>query len=265
VPALATARQAIDQEGTMMKSYPSSTRVAFVVHLDGPKSAAADVARIQHVVHLFRGHHIPATWAIANCDSLQLMQHKGLLEPGDELALALPQTNSLSSNAFRESLRNKLTEIRACSRTTIHLAAGEPTIMRIHAATFAEQGIRGIVAESKVRQGELSYTPLPCGLWQLNQALTIPQKSWLSWLFSGSAIQSFNKLLAKRSTVLIAVDASRIAHASARSLQSLEKLLRHVSHIASHDELAITTAGEIIAELAASRVARPQHSILRAA
>lgn len=248
-----------------MKSYPSSTRVAFVVHLDSPRSAAADVARIQHVAHLFRGHHIPATWAIANCDSLQLMQHKGLLEPGDELALAIPQTTTLSNSAFRESLRQKLNEIRACSRTTIHLAAGEPTIMRDHAATFAEQGIRGIVAESKVRQGELPHSPLPCGLWQLNHALAIPQKSWLNWLLSGSAIQSFNKVLAKHSTVLVSVDASQIAHASARSLQSLEKLLRHASHIASHDELTITTAGEIIAELAASRVARPQHSILRAA
>jgi hypothetical protein len=265
VPAFEAARQAIDQEGTVMNSYPSSTRVAFVVHLDSQKSAAADVARIQHVMHLFRVHHIPATWAIASCDSLQLMQHKGLLEPGDELALALPQTNSLKPNTFRDSLRQKLSEIRACSRSSINLAAGEPTIMRIHAATFAEQGIRGIVSESKIRQGSLPHVTLPCGLWQLNHAITIPQKSWLNWLLSGSAIQSFNKTLAKNSTVLVAVDAARIAHASARSLQGLEKILRNASQMASHNELRITTSGEIIAELTASRVARPQHSILRAA
>jgi hypothetical protein len=265
VPALQEAWQAIDQEGTVMKSYPSSTRVAFVVHLDSPKSAAADVARIQHVAHLFRGHHIPATWAIASCDSLQLMQHKGLLEPGDELALSLQQTNSLSTSEFRDSLRQKLSEIRACSRTTIHLTAGEPTIMRDHAATFAEQGIRGIVAESKMRQGELPHTPLPCGLWQLNRAVSIPQKSWIGRLLGGGSITQFNKAIATQSTVLVAVDASQVAHSSTRSLQGLEKLLRHASHSASRDELAITTAGEIIAELAATRVARPQHSILRAA
>ncbi len=66
-------------------------------------------------------------------------------------------------------------------------------------------------------------------------------------------------------TVTISVDAARIAHTSTRSLQHLENLLLGVAHAASREEIRLATAGQIVAELSASRASRPQHSILRAA
>lgn len=249
-----------------MKISLASARVAFAIHLEGALSAAADVARIQHVVHLFRGHHLPATWSIAGRDSLELLQHKGLLQDGDELALAVSSDSSMTVSQFRDTLRGRLAMIQASTGTTIQLAAGEPSTLRNHAAILAEQGIHGILSNTRKLAAAPSHSPLPCGLWQLDYAISIPLKSWFTRVLpGGSALHQLNKLISKDQTVLITVDAAHFAHASTRSLQSLEKLLRQVSHAASREEIAITTAGEIVAELTASRVARPQHSILRAA
>ncbi len=249
-----------------MKFSPALSRVAFAIQLEGALSAAADVARIQHVVHLFRGHHLPATWSIAGRDSLELVQHKGLLQEGDELALAISSDSSMNVGHFRDTLRKRLAMIQASTGTTIQLAAGEPTMLRNHAAILAEQGIHGILSNTRKPASAHGHSPLPCGLWQLDYAISVPQKSWFTRLLtSGSTLHQLNKLVSKDQTVLITVDAAHFAHASSRSLQSLEKLLRQVSFAASREEIAITTAGEIVAGLTASRVARPQHSILRAA
>ncbi|MDZ4658097.1 MAG: hypothetical protein SH868_11020 [Bythopirellula sp.] len=253
-----------------MKLSPSPARVAFVVHLDGLQAgraqpARADLARIQHLVHLFRGHHVPATWAIAAGCDLKLMQHRGLLQAGDELAIALSH-NTAASPLLREWLRKRVAAMHTCTGTTVGLVAGEPIHLRNHAAFLAEQGLRGILSNTLKRHAENTYSPLPCGLWQFDTAVAIPHKSWFARLLPGSSpIQRIHKLTAKAETFLVSIDAAQVAHASTRSLQNLEKLLREVGHSASRAELSITTAGEILATLTATRISRPQHSILRAA
>ncbi len=253
-----------------MKLSPSPARVAFVVHLDGPQAghaqpARADLARIQHLVHLFRGHHVPATWTVADGCDLKRMQHQGLLQAGDELAIAISRTET-ASPLLRESLRKRVSAIQACTGTTVGLVAGEPAILRNHAAFLAEQGLRGILSNTLKRSAAKTHSPLPCGLWQFDAALVIPHKSWFASILPGSSpLQRVHKLIAREETFLVSVDAVQVALASTRSLQKLEKLLCEVGHCASRAELTITTAGEILAALTATRVSRPQHSILRAA
>lgn len=258
-----------------MKLSPSPARIAFVVHLDGSQSdqarpARSDIARIQHLVHLFRGHHVPATWAVADSSSLNQLQDQGLLQAGDELALAISRSH-LSSPLLRDSLRKRISAIQALMDKTVSLVAGEPALLRPHAAFLAELGLRGILSHTHKRAAAKTYSPLPCGLWQFDYALAIPQKSWFARLLPGSnPIQRIHKLIAKEETFLISIDAARVAQAqlsqsSTRSLQNLEKVLREIGHCASRAELTITTAGEILAALTTTRVARPQHSILRAA
>lgn len=194
------------------------------------------------------------------------MLHRGLLQPNDELAVALGSSCAASSSSFRDTLRQGLATIQACAGTPISLVAGEPAELRHHAAILAEQGIRGILSNQVKSAAATSHSPLPCGLWQLDYAVAIPHKSWLARLLAGgNSWQRLAKLIAKEQTIVVSVDALQVAQASARSLQNLEKLLRQVSLIASRDELQVITAGEIIAELTASRTSRPQRSILRAA
>jgi hypothetical protein len=100
----------------------------------------------------------------------------------------------------------------------------------------------------------------------LDHALAIPGQSLFANLLPGSnSARRLHKLLSDERTITVSVDAARIAQTSTRSLQHLEDLLRTVSHLAGHEEINLTTPGQIVAELLASRTAKPQHSILRAA
>jgi hypothetical protein len=246
-----------------MKSALPSARVAFVVHLEVPATLASDVARIEHVVHLFRGLHVPATWVIAAGKNYEHLCQSNRLRDSDELALAISATET-GATGFRDSLRKRLATTLA--NRSVTLLAGQPSTFRTHAAFLSEQGMRGVLSNSLKRKGVPSHTPLPCGLWQLEHALAIPGQSLFANLLpGGNSTRRLHKLLSDEQTITISVDAARIAHTSTRSLQHLEDLLRSVSYLASREEINLTTAGHIVAELSASRVARPQHSILRAA
>jgi hypothetical protein len=246
-----------------MKLAPPSARVAFVVHLEVPATLASDVARIEHVVHLFRGLHVPATWVVAAGRNYEHLHQHNMLRDGDELALAISATET-GAATFRDTLRKRLTTTLGSQSLT--MVAGEPSTFRTHAAFLSEQGLRGVLSNSIKRRSAAGHTPLPCGLWQLDHALAIPGQSLFANLLPGSdASRRLNKLLTDEQTITISVDAARIAHTSTRSLQHLESMLRSVSQLASREEISLTTAGQIVAELTASRAPRPQHSILRAA
>lgn len=246
-----------------MKFALPAARVAFAVHLEVPATLASDVARIEHVVHLFRGLQVPATWIVAAGKNYEHLRQQNMLRDTDELALAVSATETGAAD-FRDSLRKRLATTLANQSVT--MVSGQPSTFRTHAAFLSEQGLRGVLSNSLKRKGAPSHTPLPCGLWQLDHALTIPGQSLFANLLpGGNAPRRLQKLLSDEQTVTISVDAARIAHTSTRTLQHLEDLLRSVSHLASREEIQLTTAGQIIAELTANRVAKPQHSILRAA
>lgn len=252
-----------------MKTTPSAAQVAFVIKMQ-TRGTAADVARIQHVIHLFRGHRITCTWSVAGCCSLESVQQKGILNSTENLAIAIgsecvaPRT---SASMFRENLRKRLAAMQACSGADIHLVAGDPTALRPYAAILVEQGIRGVLSNETCGSSTSSQTPLPCGLWQMNFHAEIPRrKSLFSYLTVNQSVQrKIGKLTAADQPLLISINASAVAHASARYLQQLDKLLQSVSHLASRQQLQIVTINEIVADLLASRISRPQQSILRAA
>jgi hypothetical protein len=246
-----------------MKFALPSARVAFVVHLEVPATLAADVARIEHVVHLFRGLHVPATWVVAAGKNYEHLRQQNMLRDTDELALAISATET-GTVGFRDSLRKRLATTLANQSVT--MVSGQPSTFRTHAAFLSEQGLRGVLSNSLKRKGMPNHTPLPCGLWQLDHALAIPGQSLFANLLpGGNATRRLHKLLSDERTITISVDAARIAQTSTRSLQHLEDLLRSVSQLTSREEIQLTTAGQIVAELTASRTPRPQHSILRAA
>ena len=244
-----------------MKFVLPATRVAFVVHLEVPATLAADIARIEHVVHLFRGLHVPATWVVETGKNFERLRQNKMLRDNDELALAISAIET-GSVGFRDSLRKRLATTLAGQSVT--MVAGQPSTFRTHAAFLSEQGLRGVLSNSLKRRGTPSQTPLPCGLWQLEHALAIPGQSLFANLLpGGNSARRLHKLLSDEQTITISVDAARIAQTSTRSLQHLEDLLHNVSQLASHQEISLTTAGQIVAELSARRVARSQHSILR--
>lgn len=248
-----------------MKLSPSAARVAFMIQLQ-TRGSATDVARIQHVVHLFRGHRLPCTWSVAGCCSLESIEQMGIQHSTDSVALTIGPDNVVPQQ-FRETLRKRLAAMRSCGDVNIQLVAGDPVALRPHSAILAEQGIQAVLSNSEERACPSSHTPLPCGLWQMNFGAQIPRRSWLASLLSGNqaVLRQISKMSAMDQPLLVSIDASAVAHTSARSLQQLDKLLQSISLSASRQEVNIVTIGEIVAGLTASRVSRPQQSILRAA
>lgn len=246
-----------------MNRVPASARVAFIVHLEAPTPLVPDVARIEHIVHLFHGYHVRATWVVAVGKNYELLRQREMLRDGDELALAISATET-GDAAFRDKLRKRLSTTLAGQSVT--MVAGAPSTFRAHAAFLSEQGLRGVLSNSLKRRGSPSHSPMPCGLWQLDHALTVPGQSLFANLLPESnAARRLHKLIADEKTVTISVDATRIAQTSSRSLQHLENLVRNVSHLASSEDICLTTAGQVVGELCERRAARPQQSILRAA
>lgn len=248
-----------------MKLSPSPARIAFVIKLES-QELAANLARIQHVAHLFRGHRLPCTWSVAGCCSLESIEHKGILHPTDNVALAIGG-ESVAPQHFRERLRKRLAAMHTCSREKIRLVTGDPVALRPHAAILSEQGIQAVLSDSKRRACPSSNTPLPCGLWQMNFGAMIPRRSWLARLIAGNqaVLRQITNLSAMDQPLLVSIDASAVAHTSARSLQQLDKMLQSISYSASRQQLQVVTIGEIVTDLTANRVSRPQQSILRAA
>ncbi len=245
-------------------------RVAFVLNLGVSETTDTSAARIQHLIHLFQGHRLPATWVISDTKCAKLLASQRTASSMiTEFALTVdgPWSDvNTSPSAFRSELADRCAAIRAMTGRSIKLVAGNPQSLRVRAALLAEQGIAGIFSPQQDNASARSR-PLPCGLWQLELSVRIPQvrrfSQWfISRRFSAKQLISASSL---GETTLVAVDTGKLGISNARSLQAFEKMLCEVSWAASRNQLAVTTAGEVVAELTSQQAVKPQRSILRVA
>ena len=254
-----------------MKNKPNVPRVAFVVDLGPAGPNDRDAARTHHLVHLFHGHRLPATWAVNDAEqAIQL--HGRESSPSyakQDVALRLASTwcDQITQVQFRRELNSRIAELNSAVCAATHLVAGNPGLLRSRAAILAEQGIGGVLALPSKRSAVAKPRPLPCGLWQFDPSVHIPlEGGFLPWLFGRRT--SANQLIAAGAsgeTVFVSVESSDLGRVSARSLQSFEKLLREVSWAASRNQLVVSTVDQALTELIAHRAVKPQRSILRLA
>ncbi len=240
-------------------------RVAFVINQGTDHSNGANVARSHHLVHLFTGHRLPATWAVDNAERASLLQTHQSAAAKIEFALKIdPQwcSPTPTRSKFRTELSSRILGLQAVCGTTTHLVVGDPQLLRSRAAALAELGIGGILSEEPTDLPR----PLPCGLWQLGSGLRIPQKRRLT-SFLTRRRPSAKQLMAANTTAttLVVVDSFELERAQARTLQSFERLLLEVSWAASRNQLVVSTVSEVLADLANQRAVKPQRSILRTA
>jgi len=252
-----------------MKLAASVPRVAFVVDLTTADRGEANVARMHHLVHLFSGHRLPATWVVDSPERVKSLGKQHSTSAAIEIALKIDQLwlSPLSSHSqFRTALDSRISALTAASGVATHLVVGDPQLLRPRAAILAEQGITGVFAQKKDGPTPAKLRPLPCGLWQLEPSFCIPPKRSLI-NFWARRCPSTKQLLATggTDTTLVMVQSSEFGRSGVRALQGLEKLLREISWAASRDQLIVTTVGETLVKLADGRAAKPQRSILRAA
>ncbi|NOY41142.1 MAG: hypothetical protein GXP26_04810 [Planctomycetes bacterium] len=245
-------------------------RVAFVLNLGVTETTDTIAARIQHLIHLFQGHRLPATWVVADTKCAKLLASQRTASSMiSEFALTVdgPWSDvSTPPTAFRRELADRCAAIRAKTGRSIKLVVGDPQSLRVRAALLAEQGIGGIFSTQQDRTSTRSR-PLPCGLWQLELNVRIPLVRSFSQWFTSRRV-SAKQLISAGSlgeTTLVAVDTGKLGTSNARSLQAFEKMLCEVSWAASRNQLVVTTAGAIVAELTSQQAVKPQRSILRVA
>jgi len=244
-------------------------RVAFVVDLTAADPDEANVARMHHLVHLFSGHRLPATWAVDSPESLKSLRKQVSATAALEVALKIDPhwVSPLASHSkFRKALETRISALAAASEASLSLVVGDPQLLRPRAAILAEQGILGVFAPRQNCLAPAKLRPLPCGLWQLEPSFCIPPKRTLV-NFWARGCPSTKQLLATAGagTMLVMVQSAELGQAGARALQGLEKLLREISWAASREQLIVSTVGEMLAELADQRTVKPQRSILRSA
>lgn len=245
-------------------------RVAFVINLGPAESDGPQVARVHHLIHLFHGHRLPATWEVADAERVRLLQTKQISTDVDELALTVDAHwcgQQVSKTRFRNELIERLARLQTAGTAATTLVVSETPIPRNHVAILAEQGIRAILTGSVERCVTAKPRPLPRGVWQLAPNVLVPQKHrfplWLP-LHRTTARQLIAAGTAGGTTI-VGVQSAQLGRSSARSLQQIEKLLREVAWAASRNQLVPVTVGQIVAELTIAHEVKPQRSILRLA
>jgi len=252
-----------------MKQGAKVPRLAFMVDLTTADPDQANAARVHHLVHLFSGHRLPATWTVDSPDRVGQLRKQHTSPEKIEVALKIDRhwLSPLSSHSqFRAALDSRISALSVASGTSTHLVVGDPQLLRTRAAVLAEQGITGIFSERQDCSAPAKLRPLPCGLWQLEPSFCIPPKRSLI-NFLARRCPSMKQLQAAKGahTTLVMVQSAELGKAGARALRRLEKLLREISWASSRAQMTVSTVGETLAELSEQRAIKPQQSILKAA
>lgn len=243
-------------------------RVAFVINLAQADSSRPNLARLRHLVHLFRGHRVAATWAVADPSRARLLRDSSPSSAASEIALTVDDiwgAAHVSHARFDKELRDRLMGLTDSANVRPTIVVGDLRALSGRMANLSELGIQAIFANSSPASDTTRSRPLPCGLWQLVPSVRLPKRRLSRWLPSRST--SVRDLLASASegAILVSVESAELERTGARGLQSFEKLLREVSWSASRGQMLISTVSEIVADLASRREVKPQRSILRAA
>ncbi len=244
-------------------------KVSFLINLGSCEAEGANVARLRHLVHLFRGHRLPATWSASGAHCAQLLQDQSSSVTQEMALIVDPSWSALqiSAKRFRDELCRRLQSLAGCRGVSPSLVTGDSALLRSRANLLAKQGIQAIVTELPARGSSAKPRPLPCGLWQLAANVRIPQRR-LSFRWLPMRRISVKQLVTPpyaASGAIVLVESEELQRISARGLQSFEKLLREVSWYASRRQLVVSTISEIVAELATHHEVKPQRSILRVA
>jgi len=252
----------------MMDQTSDAPKVAFVINLAQADSSSPNLARLRHLMHLFHGHRVAASWAVTNVSQARVLRDSSPGTSAADFALMVDDNwgaSDVSSSRFGNELGSRLVGLKNSVGAAPMLVVGDLGALRSRMTLLADQGVRAIISNDHSASDASSSRPLPCGLWQLVPSLHWPKRRLSRWLPSRST--SVKDLLAAdtRGSILVNVEAAALERVSARGLRSIEKLLREVSWSASRGQMQISAVSEIVADLVSEREVKPQRSILRTA
>jgi hypothetical protein len=257
----------MDRDHRMTEQAAIVPRLCFVINLAHAENAGPNLARLKHLVHLFRGHRLPATWAVADAAQTPLLRDFAATAVRHQIGLSLDESWAAAHHGaarFGDELSHRLARLSNASGSTT-LLVGDRGQLGSRMRVLAELGIRAIFTSFSQAATPLKPRPLPCGMWLLAPRVRLPKPRLTRWLPTRAT--SVKELLASAcaGNVLVEVAADEWERIGVRGMQALEKLLRDVSWSASRGQLQVVTVSEIVADLAGQYAVRPQRSILRLA
>ena len=241
-------------------------QVAFVINLSSTGSAPS-TSLVHHLDQLFLGNQFPVTWAIESPEQAKSIFQRQISFKNLDLALSLPLNRDLPFRRLHSILQAQLRELEDMTGAETSLILGNCKELRSRAAVLAQEGIGAILSTESPRNDTSFAKPLPCGLWQLNAGLSLPQPRRFWGILSGRK-PSLKNLLGETShtgTTVALISGADLDSRGSSAGSSLGRLLQETSLAAKAGQISVTTTRALIADLVDQRRIKPQRSILRAA
>jgi hypothetical protein len=204
---------------------------------------------------------LSATWVIDEARQVNRLGHGPLATTAQEVALT---ANARTPQRLRSELSNRQAAVEAASGHVVSVIAGDPQQLRAHAGLLADLGIRAVVSQSPAAAVAKPPRQVPCGLWQLEASVSLPQqrRRWSLLPLRRLTIAQLLSMKSERRPIIVAIDAAQL---SARELHHCQRLLQDIAAATHRQAFKVATVSNVVAQLASEHEVKPQRSILRSA
>ena len=235
--------------------------VALLINLSPASEMAQNAEKSQVLVSQLGNLGLSATWVIDEARQVNRLGHGQLATTAQEVALT---ANERTPQRLRSELSNRQAAVQATSGHVVSVIAGDPQQLRARAALLADLGIRAVVSQSHAAAVAKPPRLVPCGLWQLEASVTLPQRRH-RWSLLPTRRLTIARLLSMnpvRQPITVAIDPGQL---SGRDLHRCQQLLQDIAAAKNQQLLKVATVSEVVAQLASQHEIKPQRSILRMA
>ena len=261
-PEASDGRFPFPEPGIFVMDRPEKLpQVAFVINLSSTDSTPS-TSLVHHLEQLFLGNQIPVTWSVDSSEQAKMFFKRQISTHGLDVALSLPANEPHSSRKLHSLLRAQLRELEGMTGCEPSLVLGNCNELRSRAAVLAQEGIGAVLSTESLKNASFAKS-IPCGLWQLNPGLSLPQPNRFWSLFTGRK-PSLRNLVTQNmnsGTMIVLVSVTDLTFKP----QQLGTLLQDASNAAKRGQIGLAKMHELIANLVDQRRIKPQRSILRAA
>ena len=233
----------------------------------------ADEAVVRALVDQLGEAGIAATWFAAEPATSTALHQALDANCGHEAAIAMVGNWSGHENGRSRFATEFLRRKRAAERANIAVTAlttseGTPPESFELLVRHGISAIRTVGSKTARRNTRSEFpgtTRLRFGLWQIDEVSQVASGGFLNGHFAARRIcRTVDAAIADRSILHLAINSSRIAGQRRTTLDGFSKILKHIAN-RRNDGLHAGSLAEIIAQLAAPKLAQRAQSVLRAA
>ena len=236
------------------------TDVSLAINLTNSAGTPGTAGAQALLAHLQR-FDLPSIWMLDDPAEAKTIDFRKLAQDDFELALAV---SARTPQRLRSELVTRQNQVRTTFGKEVSAVLGDAQALRSRAALLADFGIRAVISDARDSTAGKPPRLLPCGLWQFDTALSVPQSRGL-WSVLPGRRPNVKPLLAAAlagTPQMIVID---LAQLRARELQGCLSLLSEIAAARREQQVRVTKVSDLADALSSRNVVKPQRSILRRA